>query len=196
MPPLPMQTFVHTDAEIMELSKACIAMSGRCRWNCSIASKPTVIVYRTSRMAETLIRPLLTTKYITLVNLLADEDACSRIASMDCEAASVSREVTCSWLNDERPMPSICRELLALRERAALPGACMSCGGADRRGAAGAKHDGSLKAHAHRHHEADVLAVADTLQNIAPRWSGPFDACSGMKEESAHGISKSLCISA
>jgi lipid-A-disaccharide synthase len=122
-PPLPMRTFVHKTPEIIEASKACIAVSGSVSLELLYRAKPTVIVYRTGRILDTLLRPLLTTKYITLVNLLADKMLYPEFVGARCEAIGVAREVL-RWLNDDRAHADICRELLALRERAALPGAC------------------------------------------------------------------------
>ena len=122
-PPLPMRTFVHKTPEIIEASKACIAVSGSVSLELLYRAKPTVVVYRTNRLLETFIRPLVTTKYITLVNLLADKMLYPEFVSRHCEAAGVAREVL-RWLNDDQAYAGICRQLLALRERAALPGAC------------------------------------------------------------------------
>ena len=89
----------------------------------ALSRKPTVIVYRTSLLAETFIRPLLTTKYITLVNLLADKVLYPEFASNRCEAAAASQAIL-HWLDDDKAYAGVCRELLALREKAARAGAC------------------------------------------------------------------------
>ena len=122
-PPLPMQTFVHKTPEIIEASKACISVSGSVSLELLYRAKPTVVVYRTSKLLETFLRPLLTTKYITLVNLLADKMLYPEFASDRCEAEGVSQAIL-RWLNDEESYAETCRELLALRERTARPGAC------------------------------------------------------------------------
>ena len=54
--PLPMQLFVHKTPEIIETSKACISVSGSVSLELLYRAKPTVIVYRTSKLAETFIR--------------------------------------------------------------------------------------------------------------------------------------------
>jgi lipid-A-disaccharide synthase len=120
---LPIQTFVHKTPEIMEASKACIAVSGSVSLELLYRAKPTVIVYRTNRMLETFIRPLITTKYVTLVNLLADKMIYPEFVTRHCEAAGIS-ETILHWLNDAKAYAGVCRELLALRERTARPGAC------------------------------------------------------------------------
>jgi lipid-A-disaccharide synthase len=122
MPLLPMQTFVHKTPEIIEASKACIAVSGSVSLELLYRVKPTVIVYRTNLVHECL-RPLLTTKYITLVNLLADKMLYPEMSSPRCESAWVSQQIQ-HWLDDDQAYAGVCRALLALRERAAQPGAC------------------------------------------------------------------------
>ena len=122
-PPLPMQTFVHKTPEIIEASKACISVSGSVSLELLYRAKPTVVVYRTSMLTETFIRPLLTTKYITLVNLLADKMLYPEFASDRCEAEGISQAIL-RWLDDEESYAQTCHELLALREQAARPGAC------------------------------------------------------------------------
>ena len=121
--PLPMQLFVHKTPEIIETSKACISVSGSVSLELLYRAKPTVIVYRTSKLAETFIRPLLTTKYITLVNLLADKLLYPEFASDHCPSAEAAQAML-RWLDDDKAFARTCRELLALRERAAQPGAC------------------------------------------------------------------------
>jgi lipid-A-disaccharide synthase len=122
-PSLPVETFVKKTPEIMEASKACISVSGSVSLELLYRTKPTVIIYRVSKAADIVIRPFLTTKYITLVNLLAEEMLYPEFATAKCEAAAVSAAML-HWLNDERAYAEVCRELLALRERVARPGAC------------------------------------------------------------------------
>jgi lipid-A-disaccharide synthase len=122
-PPLPMQTFVHKTPEIVEASKACIAVSGSVSLELLYRAKPTVIVYRTSHLAETFIRPLIKAKYITLVNLLADKLLYPEHSGVGCPSAEAAREVL-HWLDDDHAYAGVCRELLALREKVARPGAC------------------------------------------------------------------------
>jgi len=121
---LPVQTFVGKTPEIIEASKACIAVSGSVSLELLYRAKPTVIVYRTSRMLETFVRPLVKSKFITLVNLLADKMLYPELSGRHCVSGPVSQAVL-RWLDDDQAYADICRELLALRDRTAQPGACM-----------------------------------------------------------------------
>ena len=123
-PGVPIETHVKRTPEIMEASKACISVSGSVSLELLYHAKPTVIIYRVSKAADVIIRPFLTTKYITLVNLLADKMLYPEFATAKCEAAAVSAAML-HWLSDERAYAEVCRDLLALRERVARPGACI-----------------------------------------------------------------------
>jgi lipid-A-disaccharide synthase len=122
-PALPVQTFVKKTPEIIELSRACISVSGSVSLELMYHARPTVIVYQTSRLHEAIYRPLLQTKYITLVNLLADKLLFPEFASAQCHAEDAARHVL-HWLDDQGAYAGVCGELLALREKVALPGAC------------------------------------------------------------------------
>ena len=122
-PSLPIEMCVGKTPEIMELSKACISVSGSVSLELLYRVKPTVIVYRTNKFLETFIRPLVNAKYITLVNLLADKMLYPEFCSMHCEAAGIAQAIL-RWLDDDDAYAGTYRELLALREQVARPGAC------------------------------------------------------------------------
>jgi lipid-A-disaccharide synthase len=82
-----------------------------------------VIVYRLSALMRAFLLPLVTTKYITLVNLLADKMLFPELPCVRCQAPALAEHVL-HWLNDGRAYAELCGELLALRERCARPGAC------------------------------------------------------------------------
>ena len=120
---VPIETFVGKTPEIMELSKACISVSGSVSLELLYRAKPTVIVYRVGPIMAPIIRSLLKAKYVTLVNLLADKMLYPELTGEHWQGADVARLVL-SWLNDERAYAETLRELLALREKVARPGAC------------------------------------------------------------------------
>ena len=122
-PPLPMQTFVHKTPEIIELSRACISVSGSVSLELLYRAKPTVIVFRTTKLVELIVRPMLKVKYITLVNLLADRELYPEFYGDHIDELGVARAVQ-HWLDDGAAYAEVCRELLALREQVARPGAC------------------------------------------------------------------------
>jgi lipid-A-disaccharide synthase len=82
-----------------------------------------VVVYRVGRLDLKVARRFLTARYISLVNLLADREVFPEFLTDRCEAEAVARHVL-TWLNDAGAYQTSCRELAALRERVATPGAC------------------------------------------------------------------------
>ena len=121
-PDVPVQMYVGKTPEIIELSKVCLSVSGSVSLELLYRAKPTVIVYRVSRILA-MLRGLLTTKYVTLVNLLADKLLYPEFTGASCSAAESSQAIL-HWLNDDLAHARTVRELLALREKTARPGAC------------------------------------------------------------------------
>lgn len=71
--------FVGRTPELIHLAHSCIACSGSVSLELLYHQKPTVIIYYASRAVEYLVRRfLITVKYVTLVNLLADEQPFAR----------------------------------------------------------------------------------------------------------------------
>lgn len=122
-PALPLEICVHRTPEIIEASKACISVSGSVSLELLYRAKPTVIVFRATPLAKLIVTPLLKVKHITLVNLLADRRLFPEHVSIGCQADRIARDVL-HWLDDDRAYAELCRDLLALRERVATPGAC------------------------------------------------------------------------
>jgi lipid-A-disaccharide synthase len=123
-PGLPVQMFVGKTPEIIEASKACLAVSGSVSLELLYRAKPTVIVYRLSKLMGAFLTPLVKTKYITLVNLLADKMLYPEFPSVTCQAPALSAEIL-RWLNDDAAYAELCEQLQALRDRCARPGACI-----------------------------------------------------------------------
>jgi lipid-A-disaccharide synthase len=127
-PTLPVQMHVGKTPEIIETSKACIAVSGSVSLELLYRTKPTAIVYRLSKMMAAVLKVMVTTKYITLVNLLADKVLYPEIPCITCQAGPLAEHVL-HWLNDETAYASLRGELWALRDRYAQPGACARAAG-------------------------------------------------------------------
>ncbi|HZZ78715.1 MAG TPA: lipid-A-disaccharide synthetase, partial [Gemmataceae bacterium] len=78
---------------------------------------------RLSTLMGAFLKPLVKTKYITLVNLLADKLLYPEHPCITCPSEIVSQEIL-HWLNDEQAFASLQSELIALRDLCASPGAC------------------------------------------------------------------------
>lgn len=109
--------------EIIHLAQACLAVSGSVGLELLYHGKPSVVVYRCGWLGLQLARRLMTTRFISLVNLLADEELFPEYLTDRCPAAALSRHIL-HWLNDPAAAAALRDRLAALRERVAEPGAC------------------------------------------------------------------------
>jgi lipid-A-disaccharide synthase len=109
--------------EIIELAHACVAVSGSVGLELLYRVKPTVVVYRIGKLDLKVCRWFMTSRYISLVNLLAGRELFPEFLTDRCEAESVSGHVL-RWLEDPTAYEAACRELAELRDDVARPGAC------------------------------------------------------------------------
>lgn len=122
-PHLPVETHVGRTPEIIELSRACVAVSGSVGLELFYRLKPACIVYRISRLDLAVGRRFIRSPFISLVNLLAEKELYPEFLTDHCEAKAIAEHVL-RWLGEARASEAIRRELAELKERVALPGAC------------------------------------------------------------------------
>jgi lipid-A-disaccharide synthase len=120
---LPAEVFHGRTPEIIQLAKACIAVSGSVSLELLHGLVPTVVVYRVHWHQMLLSNLLKTTRWISLVNLLADEELFPEFLTMQCPAEAIANKLE-TWLTDEPARLSLQESLRRLRERVAEPGAC------------------------------------------------------------------------
>ena len=131
--------------ELIHLAHCCMACSGSVSLELLFHGKPTVIHYWVNRLAYHLLRPLIKVKYITLVNMLADDDPFSehpRPFDPACpgadrvllpeyptcadKSASVAGHVI-EWLTDDSIYERTVRRLDNLRRSVCVTGASQRC---------------------------------------------------------------------
>jgi lipid-A-disaccharide synthase len=110
-------------AEIISLAHSCIAVSGSVGLELLCRGRPSVVVYRIRPIDLRVCRWFKTSRYISLVNLLADKELFPEFLTDRCEAEAISGHVL-RWLNEPAAYEEVCKELATLRERVAVPGAC------------------------------------------------------------------------
>jgi lipid-A-disaccharide synthase len=120
---LPVKTFVGRTPEIIHLADACVAVSGSVGLELLYRGKPSVVTYRISPFARTISRPFIKSRYISLVNLLAEAEIYPEFLSDRCEAEAIAEVIT-RWLREPAAHAEVCRRLAELRQRVAEPGAC------------------------------------------------------------------------
>ena len=119
----PLEVHAGRTAEIIHLAKACIAVSGSVGLELLYRGKPSVVVYRVGRVGLLGVRLLKTCRYISLVNLLADEELFPELMSHRDESEAAAGHVL-RWLDDPALYANLCGKLAGLRSRVAEPGAC------------------------------------------------------------------------
>lgn len=120
---LPVETFVGRTPEIIELSQACLAVSGSVGLELLFRGKPTVVVYRIGRLDLKVCNFFKKSRFISLVNLLANDELFPEFLTDRCQAAAMSGHLL-RWLNEPEAYRATCARLAALRQRVAAPGAC------------------------------------------------------------------------
>ncbi|HZT80350.1 MAG TPA: lipid-A-disaccharide synthetase, partial [Gemmataceae bacterium] len=120
---LPVEVVAGRTPEVIHLSHLCLAVSGSVGLELLHHGKPSVVVYRTSRVNMLLKHVLLTVPHISLVNLLAGRELFPELLSARCQPEEAAAHAL-HWLNDAAAYEATSRELAQLRARVAEPGAC------------------------------------------------------------------------
>jgi lipid-A-disaccharide synthase len=120
---LPIEVHAGRTPEVIQLARACVAVSGSVGLELLYRGKPAVVVYRVGSLDLRVCRWFKTSPYVSLVNLLAEQEVYPEFLTDRCEAEAVSGHVL-RWLNDAAAYEEVCGRLAALRRRVAEPGAC------------------------------------------------------------------------
>lgn len=120
---LPVEVHQGRTPEIIELSHSVMSVSGSVSLEMLARAKPATMIYRHHWLMIALGRMLKRSKYITLVNLLADRVLFPEYFDSACLGATIAEHVL-HWLNDEGAYQSLRAELAALRDEVVRPGAC------------------------------------------------------------------------
>ena len=120
---LPVEVFAGRTAEIIHLAHACVAVSGSVGLELLYRNKPSVVVYRVRPLDLRVGRWFMTTRFISLVNLLADHEIFPEYLTDRDEAEAIAGHVL-RWMNDLGAYVEVREEMAALCERVAEPGAC------------------------------------------------------------------------
>ncbi len=122
-PGLPIETHVGRTPEILELCKVCLSVSGSVALEMLYRKKPSIIVYRISKFSLRVAGHFKKSKYICLVNLLADKELFPEFLTERNEAARIAAHLG-RWLGNEAAYRETVAELTALCHTVAKPGAC------------------------------------------------------------------------
>jgi lipid-A-disaccharide synthase len=119
---LPVEVHIQRTHEIMRLATTAIAVSGSVSMELMYHRLPTTVIYRVHPMIRMLAPWFMRSRYITLVNLLADRELYpERFSSGDESAALAANSLR--WLGDEPARQALIADLDELARRYAAPGA-------------------------------------------------------------------------
>ena len=123
-PGLPIETHLGRTPEILALAKACVAVSGSVSLELLYRQVPSAIVYRAQPLGLKLAKMLLIkTKWMCLVNLLAQKELYPEYLTDRCDAEPIAAHLN-RWLADPAAVAELRSELADLCRRYAAPGAC------------------------------------------------------------------------
>ncbi len=120
---LPLEVHVGRTPEVIELADACVSVSGSVGLEMLYRLKPAVVVYKIRPIHRVLMRWLVKVPYISLVNLLADDELYPEFPTTRDDSAAIAGHVL-RWLSDPAARAVTVGRLRALRDRVAVPGAC------------------------------------------------------------------------
>jgi lipid-A-disaccharide synthase len=122
---LPVEFCVGKTPEIIELADCCLMVSGSVSLELLGRRTPGVVIYKGDPFAATLAKWVLTCKYISLPNLIADRVVMPEFFYSGNDTpvvAEISRTLD-EWLSDRNVLEAKRREMSELADRAAIPGA-------------------------------------------------------------------------
>jgi lipid-A-disaccharide synthase len=117
------ETCVGRTPDILHLAHCCVAVSGSVGLEMLYHGKPSVVTYRVKSYHLVLTRFLKKSRYISLVNLLAEKELFPEFLTDRCPAEAMAEHVV-GWLSDRTAYERLRGELKELRDRVAKPGAC------------------------------------------------------------------------
>ena len=120
---LPIEVHVGRTPEIIHLAHSCLAVSGSVSLELLYQLKPSTIIYRVDPIDLRLSAYLRTSRFITLVNLLAEEELYPEFLTDRCEAEGMSGHIL-RWLNEPEQYEAVRKRLMEVRDQVAEPGAC------------------------------------------------------------------------
>lgn len=122
MDPSTLEIHAGRTAELIRVATVAWSVSGSVSLELMMEALPTVVVYTVRRFDLWVARHFIKSKYITLVNLLADEELMPEY--LTCEDASDSLAAWADrWLGDPAARARVSAELTALARRVGVPGA-------------------------------------------------------------------------
>jgi lipid-A-disaccharide synthase len=120
--PPAIEVFAARTPELIRLARMAWAVSGSVGLELMADGLPSVVLYKVNRFDLWIARPFIKAKYISLVNLLADEEVFPEYLTWRDESGDLVRWAL-AWLDETEERARTTLALDALRRRVAHPGA-------------------------------------------------------------------------
>jgi len=118
----PVHIIFNKTYSLLSFSRAAIVTSGTATLEAALFKVPEVVCYRTGAVSAFIVKSLVDVKYISLVNLIMDEEVVKELIQKDMTAANVTRELHLI-LEDENYRKIMLEKMEVLRTKLGGPGA-------------------------------------------------------------------------
>ena len=119
---LPIEVHASRTAELIRVADVCWAVSGSVGLELMMEALPTVVLYKLRRFDLLIARRFINSKYISLVNLLADAEVMPEYLT-EVDVSSELADWANRWLSDPSERSKASLVLADLRAKVAIPGA-------------------------------------------------------------------------
>ena len=119
---LPLRIISGQTYDALAVADAAIVSSGTATVEAALLSTPMVVIYRVTPLTAVLAKPLVRTKFFSMVNLIAGKEVVPELIQTDFTPERVSREVL-RLLQDQSARDAQQAGLAEVRERLGPPGA-------------------------------------------------------------------------
>jgi lipid-A-disaccharide synthase len=119
---LPIEVFAARTAELIRLADVAWAVSGSVGLELMVEALPSVVLYKVKRFDLWVARHFIKSRYISLVNLIADAEVMPEYLTPFDVSDELARWAG-TWLDDPQARDEASRRLAELRDRVAIPGA-------------------------------------------------------------------------
>lgn len=119
---LPIEIHAARTPELIRLADVAWAVSGSVGLELMVEALPTVVLYTIGRIDLAVARHFIKSRYISLVNLLAESEVMPEYLT-DRDVSAELADWALRWLNDPQERARASDALAALRDRVAVPGA-------------------------------------------------------------------------
>lgn len=108
--------FITNDTyNLLQHSHAAIVTSGTATLETALFDIPEVVVYRANEISYQIAKRIITLKYISLVNLIMDEEIVKELIQRECDAKNISKELRKILAGEERA--KILKKYALLKEK-------------------------------------------------------------------------------